>query len=74
MYRHPAFREDELAEIPLIIREARLSTLVTATQEQLTATPVSLLFDESRCVGSDVPGMGLHRTRHARDAGDDRRT
>ncbi|MCV0396413.1 MAG: hypothetical protein K5872_03415 [Rhizobiaceae bacterium] len=39
MYTHPAFRADGLGEIRLIIREARLSTLVTANPERLTTTP-----------------------------------
>jgi transcriptional regulator len=38
MYTPPAFREDDPAEIRHLIRDARLSTLVTATPEGLIAT------------------------------------
>lgn len=47
MYTPPAFREDDPAQIRRIIREARLSTLVTATPEGLIATPLPLILDES---------------------------
>ena len=44
MYTPPAFQEDEPAAIRKIIREARLSTLITATSEGLVATPLPLLL------------------------------
>jgi transcriptional regulator len=46
MYTPPAFREDDPAELRRIIREARLSTLVTMTGEGLLATPLPLLLEE----------------------------
>lgn len=47
MYTPPAFREDDPAALRQIMREARLSTLVTATAEGLVATPLPLLLDET---------------------------
>jgi transcriptional regulator len=47
MYTPAAFREDNPAELRQIIREARLSTLVTATPDGLVATPLPLFLDES---------------------------
>lgn len=47
MYVPPAFREDDPETLRRIMREARLSTLVTATQEGLVATPLPLFLDES---------------------------
>lgn len=47
MYTPPAFIENDPAEIRQIIREARLSTLVTNTPEGLIATPLPLMLDES---------------------------
>lgn len=47
MYTPPAFREDNPAELRRIMREARLSTLVTATAEGLVATPLPLFLDET---------------------------
>ena len=47
MYTPPAFREDDPAVLHRIMREARLSTLVTATAEGLLATPLPLILDES---------------------------
>lgn len=47
MYTPPAFIENDPAEIRHIIREARLSTLVTNTPEGLIATPLPLMLDES---------------------------
>ncbi|CAH1656395.1 PaiB family negative transcriptional regulator [Hyphomicrobiales bacterium] len=47
MYVPPAFREDDPSELRRIMREARLSTLVTATTEGLIATPLPLILDES---------------------------
>jgi transcriptional regulator len=47
MYTPPAFREEDPATLRKIIREARLSTLVTATAEGLVATPLPLLLDET---------------------------
>ncbi len=44
MYTPPAFQEDEPGAIRQIIREARLSTLITATSEGLVATPLPLLL------------------------------
>jgi transcriptional regulator len=47
MYTPPAFREADASALQQIIREARLSTLVTATSEGLIATPLPLFLDES---------------------------
>lgn len=47
MYVPPAFREDDPSTLRQIMREARLSTLVTATPEGLVATPLPLILDES---------------------------
>ena len=47
MYVPPAFREDDPSMLRQIMREARLSTLVTATAEGLLATPLPLILDES---------------------------
>lgn len=47
MYTPPAFREDDPAILAQIMREARLATLVTATDEGLIATPLPLYLDES---------------------------
>ncbi len=47
MYTPPAFREDDPSILRQIIREARLSTLVTATHEGLQATPLPLFLDET---------------------------
>jgi transcriptional regulator len=44
MYRPPAFAEDEPLQLRRIIREARLATLVTATDEGLVATSLPLLL------------------------------
>lgn len=44
MYVPPAFREDDLAALHATIRQARLATLVTATDEGLVATPLPLLL------------------------------
>ncbi|WP_024588946.1 FMN-binding negative transcriptional regulator [Aliihoeflea sp. 2WW] len=45
MYTPPAFREDDPAALAAIMREAGLSTLVTATEEGLVATPLPLILD-----------------------------
>lgn len=47
MYVPPAFREDNPSMLRQIMREARLSMLVTATSEGLIATPLPLILDES---------------------------
>jgi transcriptional regulator len=47
MYIPPAFREDDPAILRQIMREARLSTLVTSTEEGLVATPLPLFLDET---------------------------
>lgn len=47
MYTPPAFREDDPAILAQIMREARLATLVTATDEGLIATPLPLYLDET---------------------------
>ncbi|MHA6692780.1 FMN-binding negative transcriptional regulator [Devosia sp. A449] len=47
MYTPPAFREENPAALRQIMREARLSTLVTATAEGLMATPLPLILDET---------------------------
>lgn len=47
MYVPPAFREDDPSTLRQIMREARLSTIVTATSEGLIATPLPLILDES---------------------------
>jgi transcriptional regulator len=44
MYVPPAFREDDLAALQGMMREARLANLVTATAEGLVATPLPLLL------------------------------
>ncbi|CAH1669093.1 MULTISPECIES: FMN-binding negative transcriptional regulator [unclassified Chelatococcus] len=55
MYVPPAFREDDPSELRRIMREARLSTLVTATTEGLIATPLPLILDD---------GEGEHGVLH----------
>lgn len=47
MYTPPAFREDDPAVLSRTIRDARLSTFVTMTDEGLLATPLPLFLDES---------------------------
>jgi transcriptional regulator len=47
MYTPPAFREADPATLRQIMREARLSTLVTATAEGLIATPLPFILDET---------------------------
>ena len=47
MYTPPAFREDDPAELHRLIREARLSTLVTATPNGIVATPLPLILDKA---------------------------
>ena len=47
MYTPPAFREDDPAELHRLIREARLSTLVTATADGIIATPLPLILDDT---------------------------
>lgn len=47
MYTPPAFREDDPAELRIIMRQARLSTLVTATADGLVATPLPFFLDET---------------------------
>lgn len=47
MYTPPAFREDDPSTLRQIMREARLSTLVTPTLEGLQATPLPLFLDET---------------------------
>src|SRR3712207_5764487 len=44
MYVPSAFREDDLAALHGMMREARLASLVTATAEGLTATPLPLFL------------------------------
>src|SRR5689334_20266133 len=44
MYVPPAFREDDVAVLHQVMREARLASLVTATAEGLIATPLPLLI------------------------------
>lgn len=46
MYRPPAFAEDDPSQLRRIMREARLATLVTATEDGLTATSLPLLLAE----------------------------
>lgn len=46
MYTPPAFRENDPAALAAIMREAGLSTLVTATEEGLVATPLPFILDE----------------------------
>ena len=55
MYVPPAFREDDPAALHAVIREARLSSFVTATKEGLLATPLPLFL---------VPDEGPHGTLH----------
>lgn len=47
MYTPPAFREDDPDRLRGLIRQARLSTLVTATQDGIMATPLPLILDET---------------------------
>jgi transcriptional regulator len=47
MYTPPAFREDDPAILRRMMREARLSTLVTATDEGLVGTPLPFLLAET---------------------------
>ena len=47
MYTPPAFREDDPQELHAIMRAARLSTLVTATDAGLMATPLPFIRDET---------------------------
>ena len=51
MYVPPAFREDDLAALHAIMREARLANLVTASDEGLVATPLPLFLapEEGPC-------------------------
>ena len=44
MYTPPAFKEDDPEVLRALIRETRLATLVTATQEGLVATPLPLFL------------------------------
>ena len=44
MYVPPAFREDDLAAIHATIEQARLSHLVTATEQGLIATPLPMFL------------------------------
>ncbi|RKK02644.1 FMN-binding negative transcriptional regulator [Pseudoroseomonas wenyumeiae] len=44
MYVPPAFREDDLAALHGVMRDARLANLVTATAEGLMATPLPLML------------------------------
>lgn len=55
MYVPPAFREDDPAALHAVIREARLSSFVTATAKGLLATPLPLFL---------VPDEGPHGTLH----------
>lgn len=47
MYTPPAFREDDPAALHRLIREAGLSTMVTATSDGLMATPLPFILDET---------------------------
>ncbi|MBN9022414.1 MAG: FMN-binding negative transcriptional regulator [Rhizobiales bacterium] len=47
MYTPPAFREDDQDALRRIMREARLSLLITATADGLLATHLPLLLDEA---------------------------
>jgi len=47
MYTPPAFREDDPDALRAIMREARLSTIVTATAEGLVATAIPFFLDEA---------------------------
>jgi transcriptional regulator len=44
MYVPPAFRDNDLAVLHGVIREARLSSFVTSTTEGLVATPLPLFL------------------------------
>ena len=46
MYVPPAFREDDRQILQEVMRQARLSSLVTATEEGLIATPLPLFLVE----------------------------
>lgn len=56
MYTPPAFREDDPAALRLIMRDAGLSTLVTATVDGLLATPLPLFLDETEGVHGTLYG------------------
>jgi transcriptional regulator len=45
MYIPPAFRDDDLPRIHQTIRDARLATLVTATEDGLMGTPLPMFVD-----------------------------
>ncbi|MET4385715.1 transcriptional regulator [Bradyrhizobium sp. F1.4.3] len=47
MYIPPAFKDDDFESIRAIIRDARLSHLVTATAEGTVATPLPLFLDDT---------------------------
>lgn len=47
MYTPPAFREADPAVLHRLIREAGLSTMVTATSDGLMATPLPFILDET---------------------------
>jgi len=47
MYTPPAFRENDPVELFRLMRAVRLSTLVTATQDGIIATPLPLILDET---------------------------
>jgi transcriptional regulator len=47
VYTPPAFRDEDLASMHATMRAARLSNLVTATQEGLVATPLPLILNET---------------------------
>lgn len=47
MYMPPAFRGEDMAEIHRTMREARSTTLVTATEEGLIGTLVPMLLNET---------------------------
>src|SRR6516164_6086364 len=53
MYLPTAFREDDLAALHQMMRDARLANLVTATDEGLIATPLPMIV---------VPDEGAHGT------------
>lgn len=64
MYTPPAFREDDPTALAAIMREAGLSTLVTATEEGLVATPLPLILDENEGEFGTLYGHVAKANRH----------
>ncbi len=56
MYIPPAFREDDTEILHGIMRDTRLCTLVTATEDGLQATPLPVLFDAAEATHGALYG------------------